>query len=161
MEIRNAEPADYPSIIPVLNDWWGGRRMSDMLPRLFFAHFRETSFVAKEDAQMVGFLSGFFSQTFADEAYIHFVGVHPDYRKRGLGQALYERFFETVRGQNRNVVRCVTSPVNKISIAFHTRLGFQIEPRETRVDGVPFYPDYDGEGEDRVLFVKHLSKGAG
>jgi ribosomal protein S18 acetylase RimI-like enzyme len=156
MHIRNIRPADYPSIITVLNAWWGGRRMSDMLPKLFFVHFRETSFIAEDDAQIAGFLAGFFSQTFADEAYIHFVGVHPDYRGQGVGQALYERFFETVREHNRHIVRCVTAPSNKNSIAFHTRMGFQAEAQETQLDGIPYYPDYDGTGEHRVLFVKHL-----
>jgi ribosomal protein S18 acetylase RimI-like enzyme len=161
MHIRNVEPADYSSIITVLNDWWGGRQMSSMLPKLFFIHFRETSFIAKDHARTVGFLIGFFSQTCADEGYIHFAGVRPDHRKRGVGQALYERFFETMREHDRSVVRCVTAPINKGSIAFHTRLGFQAEPQETQVDGVPFYADYDGVGEHRVLFVKYLSKGAG
>ncbi len=131
--------------------------MSDMLPKLFFVHFRETSFVAEDDAQIIGFLIGFFSQTCADEAYIHFAGVHPGHRMQGVGRALYERFFETVREHNRSVVRCVTALVNRDSIAFHTRIGFQVEPQETQMDGVSFYPDYDGAGEHRVLFVKHLS----
>jgi ribosomal protein S18 acetylase RimI-like enzyme len=154
MRIRNAQPADYSPIIAVLNDWWGGRKMGDMLPRLFFIHFGDTSFIAEDAVEIVGFLIGFFSQTRAAEAYIHFVGVHPDRRKRGVGRKLYACFFETMLEHNRTVVRCVTAPINKTSIAFHTRMGFQVEPQETLVEGVPFYPDYDGRGEHRVLFVK-------
>jgi ribosomal protein S18 acetylase RimI-like enzyme len=161
MKIRNVQSADYSPIISVLNDWWGGRKMSDMLPKLFFVHFSETSFIIEQDNKIHGFLIGFLSQTFADEAYIHFVGIHPDYRKQGLGQALYEYFFEIASSKNRNVVRCVTAPTNKSSIAFHTRMGFEIESKETQMDAVPFYPNYDGEGEHRVLFTKYLSKSAG
>jgi len=161
MHIRNVQPADYPPIIAVLNSWWGGRKMSAMLPRLFFVHFGETSFIAENDAQIIGFLIGFFSQTFAEEAYIHFAGVHPNHRRQGIGRALYERFFQTMREHNRSVVRCVTASINQDSIAFHTRMGFQVEPQETQTDGVSFYPDYDGAGEHRVLFVKRLLKGAG
>ena len=156
MRIRNVQPSDYPPIITVLNDWWGGRKMSDMLPKLFFVHFGGTSFIAEDDAQIMGFLIGFFSQTFADEAYIHFAGVHPDHRRHGIGRALYERFFQTMREHNRSVVRCVTASINKSSIAFHTRMGFQVEPQEVQMDRVSFYPDYDGVGEHRVLFMKHL-----
>jgi GNAT superfamily N-acetyltransferase len=156
MHIRHVLPADYPAIITVLNDWWGGRRMSDMLPKLFFVHFRETSFIAEDDGQIAGFLTGFLSQTFADEAYIHFVGVHPDHRRQGVGRALYERFFETMREHNRSLVRSVTAPINKDSIAFHARMGFQIEAQQTQVDGMPAYPDYDGPGLPRVLFFKRL-----
>lgn len=39
MNVRNVQPSDYPAIISVLDEWWGGRKMSDMLPRLFFEHF--------------------------------------------------------------------------------------------------------------------------
>jgi ribosomal protein S18 acetylase RimI-like enzyme len=157
MHIRHAEPSDYDLIISTLNEWWGGRTVSNMLPRLFFVHFRGTSFVAEERGEIIGFLAGFLSQTFPDEAYVHFAGVRPDSQKQGVGLALYERFFETVEQHGRTIVRCVTSPVNKASIAFHTRIGFQIEPQDTIADGVAVYRNYDGQTKDRVLFVKRLS----
>jgi ribosomal protein S18 acetylase RimI-like enzyme len=139
--IRPAEAADYPRVHAVIDDWWGGRAMAAMLPKLFFVHFRDTSFVAEDDdGSLAGFLCGFRSQTFADEAYIHFVGVDPGRRTSGLGRALYERFFEAV--PDRTVVRAVTSPRNERSVAFHEALGFEVE----RVDD-----DYDGRGEARVL----------
>jgi len=123
--------------------------MAPMLPKLFFIHFEGTSFVAEDDnEELLGFVCGFLSQTADDEAYIHFVGVDPDVRGSGLGRALYERFFEEVRANGRSVVRCVTSPANERSVAFHESLGFEIE----RV-----VPDYDGPGEDRALLVKRLT----
>ncbi|MBI4171734.1 MAG: GNAT family N-acetyltransferase [Actinobacteria bacterium] len=147
LTIRNAEPVDYARVIAVVDAWWGGRRMADMLPKLFFVHFRETSFVAEEDGELAGFLCGFLSQTHADEAYIHFVGVAPERRSTGLGRELYERFFGAVRVAGRGVVRCVTSPVNEGSLAFHRSLGFEAEPGGE---------GYDGPGQDRVLLVKRL-----
>jgi ribosomal protein S18 acetylase RimI-like enzyme len=143
--IRHAEPADYASVIGVVDDWWGGRRMAAMLPKLFFVHFRDTSFVAEEDGRVVGFLCGFRSQTYEDEAYIHFVGVDPSVRGAGLARTLYERFFAAVAP--RSVVRAVTSPANERSIAFHRALGFDV----SQVD-----EDYDGAGEARVLLVRRL-----
>jgi ribosomal protein S18 acetylase RimI-like enzyme len=145
IELRHAEPADHAPVIERIDDWWGGRRVADMVPRLFFVHFRETSFVAEEDGRLAGFLCGFRSQTYADEAYVHFVGVDPGFRGRGVGRLLYERFFEAVRP--RTTVRCVTSPANEDSVAFHTSLGFEVE----RVAG-----NYDGRGGDRVLLSKRL-----
>jgi GNAT superfamily N-acetyltransferase len=152
--IRHVEPSDYQPIISVINDWWGGRKMSDMLPKLFFVHFRQTSFVAEIEGRIVGFIIGFLSQTFPTEAYIHFAGIHPDFRKCGLGRTLYERFFETMKKLGRKVVSCVTSPMNKDSIAFHLRMGFTIEPSESMVDDIPVSKNYDGPGGDRVLFSK-------
>jgi predicted GNAT superfamily acetyltransferase len=147
LEIRHAEPADHARVAAVIDDWWGGRRVRDMLPRLFFTHFRETSFVAEDGGWLAGFLCGFLSQTYPDQAYVHFVGVAPDRRGDGLARDLYERFFEAARAAGRSSVRCVTSPVNTGSIAFHTKLGFEIE---AQVEG------YDGPDGSRVLLRRAL-----
>ena len=56
--------------------------MVDMLPKLFFVHFRDTSFVAERDGELAGFLVGFLSQSEPEEAYVHFVGVSPAERGR-------------------------------------------------------------------------------
>jgi ribosomal protein S18 acetylase RimI-like enzyme len=148
MRIRHAEPADYGRVIGVVNTWWAGRQMAPMLPKLFFVHFESTSFVAEDDdGELAGFLVGFLSQTHDDEAYVHFVGVDPRQRGSGLGRELYEHFFAAVRAEGRSVVRCVTSPVNADSVAFHESIGFRVE----RVD-----ENYDGSGEARVLFVREV-----
>lgn len=147
--IRHAKPSDYGRIVGRINVWWGGREMAPMLPKLFFIHFEGTSFVAEDaEGELAGFVCGFLSQTADDEAYIHFVGVAPEARGHGLGRELYERFFDEVRASGRSIVRCVTSPGNERSVAFHESLGFEVE----RV-----VPDYDGPGEDRALLVKRLS----
>jgi len=97
MKIRTVNSSDYHVIFPVINDWWGGRQMSDMLPKLFFDHFQNTSFIAEIDGKIVGFLIGFLSQSRNDEAYIHFVGVHPEYRKQNIARKLYNQFFRVVK----------------------------------------------------------------
>jgi GNAT superfamily N-acetyltransferase len=154
--IRHAEAADYESIISVVDAWWGGRRMASMLPKLFFKHFRPTSFVAMHDDLIVGFVIAFVSQSDCDEGYIHFIGVHPNFRKSGLGNQLYEQVFEAMTDRGCKIVRCVTSPTNRDSIAFHLRLGFKPETSENVVQGIPIFEEYDGPGEDRVLFSKIL-----
>jgi ribosomal protein S18 acetylase RimI-like enzyme len=105
-------------VIGRVNVWWDGRDMAPTLPKLFFIHFDGTSFVAEDsNGELLGFLCGFLSQTEDDEAYIHFVGVSPEERGGGLGRALYERFFDEAHSQGRNIVRCVTSPVNQRSVS--------------------------------------------
>jgi ribosomal protein S18 acetylase RimI-like enzyme len=122
--------------------------MTAMMPRLFFVHFPNTSVVAVEPRTggRLGFLCGFLSQADEGTAYIHFVGVDPGSRRRGLGRELYEWFFDRVRREGRSMVTCVTSPLNQGSIAFHEAMGFESE----NVD------DYDGPGEDRVVFRRRL-----
>ena len=156
VRIRPIRPSDYRTVIAVIDDWWGGRHMADMLPRLFFEHFTDTSFAAERDGELAGFLVGFRSQSRPGEAYIHFVGIHPGERGHGLGRELYERFFEAVRARGCDRVRAVTSPVNRGSIGFHQRMGFDIEPGQAGPDGIAVAAGYDGDGQDRVRFVKHL-----
>jgi ribosomal protein S18 acetylase RimI-like enzyme len=157
MNIRPISERDHTPIIGVVNQWWGGRQMAGLLPRLFFTHFQDTSFVIEDGEQIIAFLIGFVSQTNPRQAYIHFVGIHPEYRQHGLGKQLYELFFETVRARGCDTVRCITAPINSGSIAFHRRMGFQIEESDQEHDGVAFTADYDGPGQDRVLLVKTIS----
>jgi len=155
-QIRQLSTTDYPFVISVIDQWWGGRQMADLLPRLFFEHFTDTSFAAERDGKLAGFLAGFISQSRPGEAYIHFVGVDPAVRGSGLGRLLYEAFFAAAAARGSVVVRAVTSPVNRGSVAFHQRMGFQLEPGDAQVDGIPVSSGYDGRGGDRVRFVRRL-----
>lgn len=154
--LRHLEERDHQPIVQIVDEWWGGRPMAGLLPRLFFEHFQLTSFVIEEEGQMQGFLIGFRSQTEPAQAYIHFVGIHPDQRGQGLGRRLYEHFFSVVRELGCTEVHCITSPVNKNSLAFHTSMGFEILPGDTEVDGIAVTSNYDGFGEKRVLFRRWL-----
>lgn len=156
MTLRNINEEDYSSIISVLDDWWGGRRMVDKLSRLFFKHFQDTSFIAEEDGTILGFLVGFVSQSNPGMAYIHFTGVHPDHRKSGIGSTLYKKFYETVKKRGCTTVNLITSPENALSIAYHNKMGFTMLPGDTDINGVLVHSDYDGPGKDRVLFSKDI-----
>ena len=156
MQIRNLSPTDFFPIQNVVDEWWGGRSMRDSIPRLFFNHFANTSFVVEEEGVLLGFLIGFLSPSKADEAYIHFVGVNPAARQQGIGRLLYQRFFEIARQNNRTTVCCITSPVNKLSVAFHKAMGFSLHPGDAQEDGIPYCLDYDGLGKHRVVFVKEI-----
>ncbi len=154
--IRGGAPADYESIIPLMPDWWDGRDLRAMLPKVFFIHFSDTVYIAEHAGELVGFLVGFFSQAQKETGYIHFVGVHPEFRQQGVGCMLYEEFFAACRAQGRAIIKSCTSPVNKLSIAFHKGMGFIVEEGDGVVDGIPVTMNYLGEGEHKVLFQKEL-----
>jgi GNAT superfamily N-acetyltransferase len=108
VQIRQIRPSDYHHVISVVDSWWDGRHMADMLPRLFFEHFTDTSFAAERDGELAGFLVGLLSQSRPGEAYIHFVGVHPAERGRGLGRQLYQHFFAAAQARGAGLVRAVS-----------------------------------------------------
>ncbi len=148
LTIRCAAPTDHPRIVEVLDDWWGGRPMTAMLPRLFLDHFASTSLVAEStEGELAGFLVGFLSRDQVGTAYVHFAGVAPSHRRRGLAAELYQRFFDLARAAGRTRVRAVTSPLNEVSQRFHRALGFAVS------DPVA---DYDGAGNDRVVMSYDL-----
>jgi GNAT superfamily N-acetyltransferase len=154
--IRNLLPADFEQISAVIDDWWGGRPMRAMIPRLFFEHFNPTSFAIGEPGQVIGFLIGFISQSQRDVAYIHFVGVHPGRRGEGLGRKLYEALFRVATEQGCSSIECITSPLNTGSIEFHLSMGFTLLTGSGQLHGVPVFLDHAAPGEHRVRFRKSL-----
>jgi len=152
LTFRRPIPDDWDRVMAVMPEWWGGRDLRGMLPHIFFEHFRGTSLIAEHEDRLLGFLVGFFCPDHADEAYIHFVGVDPSWRRVGLGGDLYRRFFALARAEGRSVVRAVTGPVNTGSIAFHTALGFSILPGDAEVDGLPVTADPGPQGDSVVHF---------
>lgn len=152
MTVRTSEPEDHGRIIAVMKDWWEGRDLTWMLPRLFLVHFCETSIIIEKKEDLIGFLIGFLSPSRKNEGYIHFAGVHPDYRGLGLGKFLYRYFFKICKEHQRDTVRACTSPVNKGSIEFHKKLGFNILRGNGEVDGIQVSLDYNGPNDPKVLF---------
>jgi GNAT superfamily N-acetyltransferase len=155
--------ADHQRLVACIRTWWGGsrtpeqaRELSLLLPRLFLQHFAGTSLVLEGPEGIEGFLVGLHSYDRPEEAYIHFVGVHPDRRGEGVGRRLYARFFADARAAGRRQVRAITSPDNITSVAFHRALGFEAEPGDRDVDGIPVHTDYDGPGHDRVSFRRAI-----
>lgn len=156
MTIRNVKSEDVLKISPQLNDWWGGREVTHLLPRFLFDHFQDTSFVFETECEIIGFLIGFYSQTNPEEAYIHLIGIHPEHRKRGIAKKLYETFFNEVAQRDVHRVLSITSPINEQSIHFHKKLEFEIIPGDKIINGVTVHTNYDSQGNDRVLFVRNL-----
>lgn len=159
LRFRRPVDADHPFLAGRIDDWWGGRRVHHLLSRLWFRHFAGTSWVVEDgDGVVVGFLIGFISPDHPDEAYVHLAATSPNRRRAGLGRALYERFIADVAIRGVRRVTSITWPGNRGSIDFHRALGFVAAdgPGTQRLYGTPAYPDFDGDGEDRVVFSREL-----
>lgn len=75
------------------------------------------------------------------------------------GRALYEAFIADVSGRGVRRVKAITWPGNRASVGFHQAIGFRIDagPASQRLYGTPAYVAYDGEGEDRFVFVRDIA----
>ena len=161
---RHPRADDHVRVQAVLGQWWAGfggeagaRERAALLPRLFFEHFTDTSYLIEDDAgRLTAFLIGFLSPARPGTAYVHFVGVDPAGQRAGLGRWLYARFFAAAAARGAREIGCITSPGNQNSIAFHTRLGFRIHAGDRTVDGIPIHSDHDGPGLHRVVLTLTL-----
>ena len=159
ISFRRPQESDYDRISGVIDDWWGGRQLDHLLPRLWLQHFTGTSWLAETgDGRLAGFLIGFLSPDRPDLAYCHLIATSPNLRRRGLGRALYERFFDDARAGGRNTVTAITWPANHGSIAFHMALGFVVQagPGTQNLYGTPARAGYDFDREDRAILVRSL-----
>lgn len=159
VRLRRPVEADHALLVGQVDEWWGGRKLHQLLPRLWLQHFTGTSWVAEDSkGSPIGFLVGFISPDHPDQAYIHMVATSPNHRGAGLGRALYERFFEDVKARQVRRVTAITWPGNRVSVGFHRAMGFTPYdgPGTQRLYGTPAYPDYDAEGDDRVVFSLEL-----
>ncbi|UCD09525.1 MAG: GNAT family N-acetyltransferase [Dehalococcoidales bacterium] len=157
MEITQCTKTDYDKIITDMADFWNSSNIDNlrMLHNpVFFYEFGNTAFVVKEGEKVIGYLFGLYSQT-SSTAYVKFVGVRASYRKRGVGRALYEYFVMIAKDKGCSELKAITSPNNKISIAFHQSLGMELLG-ELNEEGIPVIKDYAGPGNDRVVFRKYI-----
>lgn len=160
IQLRRPTEADHPKLVAVVDDWWGGRKMRDLLPRLWLQHFTRTSWIAETaDGTLAGFLVGFVSPDHPDVAYIHMVATNPSLRNQAIGRAMYEAFFADVRARGARTVKAITWAGNAVSIGFHTAMGFRITdgPGTETILGVTAFPAYEHAGEDRVVFIRDLA----
>lgn len=160
--LRRPLEADHKGLIRVVDDWWGGRRLRHLLPRLWLQHFTSTSWIAETpDGALAGFLIGFDSPDNPAVGYVHMAATSPNQRRRGVGRQLYGAFADDLGRRGVRELRAITWAGNRGSIAFHQALGFRVDdgPGTVRVYGAMAYPDYEGDGEDTVVLRLVLEPG--
>ncbi len=159
LAFRRPSEADHARIVGLVDEWWGGRKMRTLLPRLWFQHFTGTSWIAENEAgRLAGFVVAFISQDDPTTGYVHMIAADPNHRRAGIGRALYDRVFADLASRGVRRVKAITWPGNRQSVAFHHSIGFRVDdgPGTQNLYGTPAYADYDGHGDDRVVFTRDL-----
>jgi len=148
MNVRRIAKGDFDRIVEVIDHWWGGPIGTFSHP-IFFYELGDQALVVEQGAEMIGFLLGFVVPSDAARTgYVHLVGIHPDYRRRGVGRLLYEHFIQECRASRCVRMKAITTPGNEGSIRFHLALGWNVQEVE----------DYAGPGRRRFVFTKSLSE---
>jgi GNAT superfamily N-acetyltransferase len=161
LRFRHPTEDDQPAVVSVVDEWFGGRRVRHLAVRAWFRHTASTSWLVEDESgSVVGFVIGYRSQDRPDEAVLHLVGVHPSHRRRGIGRALVESFLADV-SSGEVTVTALAWPGEPIPITFFRALGFAPDdgPGSQNLYGTPAFPDYESDGEDRIVFRRTLRPG--
>ena len=156
MNIEQMTIDDFIDIKNNLAVFWGERHtiLSHMHHPIVIYEFGKTAYVIREEGQAAAYLMGMLSRT-SDTAYVHFIAVKPEFRKKNYGKQLYDHFLAYAKHKGYKKVKAITRPSNILSINFHRKIGMQLLGDENE-DGIPVIKDYAGEGEDRVVFEKPI-----
>ena len=146
MITRSLTKRDFDHIVQVIDRWWGGPTSALAHP-LFFYELGQHARVVEHDGVLVGFLLGFIAPGPPKIGYVHLVGIHPDFRRRGVATVLYQAFEEDCREAGCVGLKATTTVGNDASVHFHEAAGWQCETVE----------DYAGPGRARVVLRKALS----
>jgi ribosomal protein S18 acetylase RimI-like enzyme len=158
--LRHPTEADQQRLVGLVDEWFGGRRVRHLVGRAWFRHFGSTSWLAVDPVDRpIGFLIGYRSPDRPAEAIVHLVGVDPNHRRRGIARALVASFLAEAEGAGVTSVTALAWPDDPIAIAWFGALEFKPDdgPGSQRLFGTRAFPDYDGDGEDRVVFVRELA----
>ncbi len=159
-DARHVVEDDFARLEPRLGDWREVRSGRGGPGRTWFRHFAGTSWLAEAtgDRRPLGILVGFRSADRPAEATLHLVAVDPEFRRRGIGRDLVERFAAQLGGAGAATVTATCRPDDRIAVAFFTALGFEPQdgPGSSRIYGLPAFADWDGRGEDRVLLARSI-----
>ncbi len=145
METRPVTKADYDQIVRVIDRWWGGPTSALAHP-MFFYELGRLARVVEDEGLLVGFLFGFICPD-SSVGYVHLVGIHPEYRRRGVARMLYEAFSEDCTREGCRSLKAITTLGNEGSVRFHQALGWSVNEVE----------DYAGPGRLRIVFTKELA----
>ncbi len=145
METRKITKSDFDHIVDVIDRWWGGP-MANFAHPMFFHELGDNALIVEEERRLIGFLLGFVVFGSPKTGYVHLVGIHPDFRRKGVGRLLYETFTERCRDLGCERMKAITTAGNEGSIKFHHALGWQSSEVE----------DYAGTNRRRVVFAKEF-----
>jgi len=100
-----------------------------------FEHYLDSwlSFVDKEDKQIVGFVFAQMIEYMSNipkAVWIENLGVHPSYRRRGIGQQLMKKVAQEAKKKGAKAVTSAIMPDNPRSVMLHKKVGFFMDARK-------------------------------
>ena len=122
---------------------------------IFQRFFKSTSFIAKDENDLVGTLTSWLDPDNDKDIYIEEVAIHPNYRGQGIAQLLFENLEKVAKERQCNRLWLTCNPVNP-AIHLWAKLGFTNMKTGQLSNGWDIVKDLKGPGLDRAIFEKRL-----
>ena len=131
VEIRDFEPKDYPRMVEISNLLYAPHRSTEAEARFDDEHFDKKYFlrrwVAEDPASREAVATGEISHmpwSFHPQKFWMDLEVHPDWQRKGIGQAMYEAIGAELRAKGAIVVRSSTQESKAESVRWLEKRGF-------------------------------------
>lgn len=174
MEIHSFEEQELSDVLELCNRHMEYDELSETLLRekVFDdpSYDKELIFTAWQDEKLVGFISGVTREIRAEKiGYVKLMVVHSDYRRQGIGSALYEKLEEIYRKRAMHKVRVYDVPFNYFmpgidprytpAIAFFETLGFRRFADTSNMIVDLTAQDFSTASEEEKLKTEHIEIG--
>lgn len=153
LRVRPMTKQDFDAVVLVVDQWWSGP-IAVLAHPVFFYELGRFARVVEDTAhpsgpKFVGFLLGFIVPQDEERpalGYVHLVGVHPEYRRKGVARALYTDFAASCIRSGCRHLKAITTAGNEGSLRFHQAMGWTWHEDE----------NYAGPGRRRIVLTKEL-----
>lgn len=138
IDIRSLLPGDIGSVIDIDEKLTGEQRAADqaeiMISSIGGAY--DMSVVAETEGKVIGFLiarHAYMGEPITDTTAIQYIGVDPEFKRRGIASKLVNALIEKSRSKGIKVIRVMVSDKDSKLEAFFKHTGFT--PSKLKVFG--------------------------
>lgn len=119
---------------------------------LYATLFSTTCPTAHINNQLAGAVIAFRSQDNPEDIYVQDVMTHPNYRRRGVAQALINHVRDQATTWQCSRLYLTSEPDNTTAQATWETLGFTNTGGDQLINDVPVITDYKGPGKHRAVY---------
>lgn len=145
LTIREAKISDLDTVHSIELTCFGQDAYGPALLQIYQMVSPNTFLVAEHEGNVIGYVIGTLEAR--DKGHVVSIGVHPNYRKRGVATALLNEVISRFNARGVKIVKLEVRVSNLPAINLYRKLGFEITGTVEK---------YYSDGEDAYMMMKSL-----